>query len=734
MKIVSSILCIILSFSLSAQEVPNVCTGIPLSLSKIHNKQIDVLGEGSEDVASYESNPGSKNVLYLDFDGEYIAEKSFWSSSPINADPATYFNATDKLLICKRVAVDFDPFDVNITANKAVFDAAIQKQQVVFTPTNYFRPGVGGVASIGTFNQGEVAWVFEKDVSLAAEAASHEIGHTLGLHHDGKGTSEYYYGHGDWAPIMGYSGLRTMSQWSKGEYPGATMLQNDLVIISWILPYKKDDYGSDRTNPSILHAKMTDALGNFSGEGLISTQTDKDVFMFGVAGGNINLNFGCDSTGDFNNLRIEASIYDVSWTKIWSKNTTNLNMNSIINLSAGMYYLVFDGVGYLTNIDGYSDYGSLGKYHFSGNISKYDATVVDLSIVSTEKLAELTCNKQLTAKVTVKNTGNTTINNYKVVVKDNYAVLNSLLINKPIIPGESVTHEVVVTPSYFMNWEYTATLENVMGDAQSENDIVTSNQTKYYHGEDVEFTFPLDQRSGLFNWTIEDGNGKELISKTYFEPITNTTETHVFCLPKDSCFKAIVNDPFRLEWCSKELINHYKIFESDYAWQIGDTAVGYLNGEEALFLVNTLGFVGYMITQAIHMEPEKFTLLKCTPPLVTAFTFTNKTSGNNFFEGNYIEGKTLYEQEICASDIITNVQKIESELDAVIYPNPADGQIQFKSSAIIERVEIYNTMGQLVLQERSPLSINVSQLSTGLYLVKMLSVNAHTAQRLLISR
>lgn len=33
-----------------------------------------------------------------------------------------------------------------------------------------------------------------------AEAASHEVGHRLGLHHDGPG---YYPGHGNWAPIMG---------------------------------------------------------------------------------------------------------------------------------------------------------------------------------------------------------------------------------------------------------------------------------------------------------------------------------------------------------------------------------------------------------------------------------------------------------------------------------------------------------------------------------------------------
>ncbi len=36
-----------------------------------------------------------------------------------------------------------------------------------------------------------------------ADAASHEAGHSFGLHHDGTSTSGYYSGQGIWAPIMG---------------------------------------------------------------------------------------------------------------------------------------------------------------------------------------------------------------------------------------------------------------------------------------------------------------------------------------------------------------------------------------------------------------------------------------------------------------------------------------------------------------------------------------------------
>lgn len=55
-----------------------------------------------------------------------------------------------------------------------------------------------------------------------AEAVSHEVGHTLGLSHDGqkaggtvlKGTA-YYEGQGNYAPVMGASYNKPVTQWSK---------------------------------------------------------------------------------------------------------------------------------------------------------------------------------------------------------------------------------------------------------------------------------------------------------------------------------------------------------------------------------------------------------------------------------------------------------------------------------------------------------------------------------------
>jgi serralysin len=86
----------------------------------------------------------------------------------------------------------------------------------------YSKSGAGGVAYLNSFNNTSLqpTFVFSKNLGngfpkYVWEAVSHEVGHTLGLNHDGSTTVGYYEGHGDWAPIMGVGYYRPISQWSK---------------------------------------------------------------------------------------------------------------------------------------------------------------------------------------------------------------------------------------------------------------------------------------------------------------------------------------------------------------------------------------------------------------------------------------------------------------------------------------------------------------------------------------
>ena len=145
---------------------------------------------------------------------------------------------------------DYRPFNLNVTTERSVYDAypVNRKTMIIFTPDNEWYGAAGGVAYVDIFGSSsydEPGWVFVDKLlynntpyaPYAAEAGSHESGHVLGLHHDGTSTVEYYEGHGSgttsWAPIMGASYQKTVTHWSKGEYPGANnTTEDDLAIIA----------------------------------------------------------------------------------------------------------------------------------------------------------------------------------------------------------------------------------------------------------------------------------------------------------------------------------------------------------------------------------------------------------------------------------------------------------------------------------------------------------------------
>ena len=90
---------------------------------------------------------------------------------------------------------------------------------------------------------------------------SHEVGHTLGLSHDGvTGGPEYYEGHNGWASIMGVGYYQELTQWSSGQYSGASNTQDDLAIITGNngFGYRSDDYGSSLSTASSLVLALPD--------------------------------------------------------------------------------------------------------------------------------------------------------------------------------------------------------------------------------------------------------------------------------------------------------------------------------------------------------------------------------------------------------------------------------------------------------------------------------------------
>jgi Metallo-peptidase family M12 len=347
------------------------------------------------------SKPGASKTIYLDFDG-HTASGTAWSSSTIIApaydlsgNPAAFDNneLSNIISIWNRVSEDYMPFDVDVTTESPSADALLRTSasdisygvRVVITKTGIISCTCSGLAYVGVVSMVNNAayqpvWIFQQSLAnnekYIAESVAHETGHTLGLFHDGQNTggavTSYYEGHGTgttgWAPIMGASYYKNITQFSNGVYPGANNQQDDVAVLAsnGILP-RTDMVGNTFATASYFTNIETGATVNVQTSGVIETSSDADMYMVNAAGGVVNLTVSPAATGP--NLDIKLTLYKSDGT-IVTTNAPEAELSAAINTSlpAGTYFLAVSGSahGQSGSDYGYPTHGSLGQYQITG--------------------------------------------------------------------------------------------------------------------------------------------------------------------------------------------------------------------------------------------------------------------------------------------------------------------------------------------------------------------------------
>ncbi len=328
------------------------------------------------------SFPSAQATIFLDFDGHRVIHPFWNGGQPLNCAPASLSN-TQIVEIFNRVSEDFRPFNVNITTDSTEYINAPlnMRVRIIVTPTSSWYTGVGGISYIGSFTWGDdtPGFVFSDRLSnntkYIAECCTHESGHTIGLSHQssynqncqliepystGSGTGET-----SWAPVMGNSYYRNMTGWNDGPTPyGCSLTQDNLTIITTQngFGYREDDHADEFNENATWVAELS-----FSEDGIISTNTDKDVFAYNLTSDRwVHFEakpFGLNNSSDGANLDIKIEIYNSNHQLINTYNPLNrLDVSIDTMLNAGLYFLAVSGGGN-NNI---SNYGSLGSYKITG--------------------------------------------------------------------------------------------------------------------------------------------------------------------------------------------------------------------------------------------------------------------------------------------------------------------------------------------------------------------------------
>jgi hypothetical protein len=350
------------------------------------------------------SRPTATRKIYLDFTG-HTTTGTQWNNPPpsglgkttfttppfsLDANTAAFSNAEHAAIqyVWRSIAEDFAQFDVDVTTEdpgaeglkRASTEDLNYGMRVVFGPDQN-ATGSGGQGYIGSFNgirtsaQTDVPCFVYASTSAGskfmAEAGAHEVGHTVGLYHDGVsavGTTakvEYFPGHGtgatSWAPIMGNSYSKVVTHWSKGEYTNANNTQDDFTVMSSYIPLTADDHGGTMATARVVTGTT------ITGGGLINNANDID--MFKITAGSGMLVITPKGVLISPNLRLQVKVlksdgtvlntYDAVGTAgMMAPNPITYNVTE-----EGTYYIQLDGIASGTGVtDGYSDYASGGIY------------------------------------------------------------------------------------------------------------------------------------------------------------------------------------------------------------------------------------------------------------------------------------------------------------------------------------------------------------------------------------
>lgn len=650
-------------------------------------------------VYKLESKPQAPNCIYLDFDGENVGQMG-WSQ--YSGSVVTISDAMVKK-IWEAVAMDYLTFDVNVTTSLAVFNSYPATKRVMQVYMDYGSPGWLGIAYLNSFGGKPCLVQVGQNPSdfdtYLFRTPSHELGHTMGLKHDGNTAGvDYYGGHGEYVPIMG-TGSRVFSLWCKGEYAGANNTEDDISIITSKLGSRLDDntltrYISYAANGSILNADNT---------GIIEKSSDIDEWVFSVtASGNVNITV--DPILKFTDLDVELLVEDQNGNQIALINpvgSRSANFNQTLN--AGNYKLKIRAGSELTPSTGWSTYAVFGYYEIYGSVEKPKFPDVDLKVMpltSSVSLCNPTNDYSLALQVQNKGTQNLAAIDLKVYVDG--SLTNTFNQNTLLAAGATNNYTLTLA---LPAGNHSLAVEAV--DPQNQELDLSNNTKGFQYNLKVGEKYNFSTNYALYNkntltWSIKNTATNVSVSNSdaVKSQVANVVNQEV-CLDLNSCFE------FSMSGSIKNCNSSYPQWSAGTTY-VGGNRVNYNNAtyEAKWWTQNPTTSGDWKWIEDCDQGASFFRLYNADYQ-DTLVKFTNST---------YVP---VYTQSFCSS-VSTSSPVLSSE-HVILYPNPAHDQITLQNIEVNQNVKLFNSVGQLIQVfpvNASTYVVDVSGLSEGIYFIQ----------------
>lgn len=641
-----------------------------------------------------ESKPGSAYVLYLDFDGENISGMgyNFWNM--------TNTNATDNQIrtVWEVVAADFAAFDLNVTTNRAIFDATdtLNKGWCVFG--NNSIGGAAGLSFVGIFGTGKASVVSTGAAGLGTDCgsvASHELGHLFGLSHDGQiwpsPSVEYYGGNSDWSPIMGTFYGKSYVTWSKGEYTDASKKEDDIAIIASNCAFRADDNIS--ANALILGAG--DSINWQENSGFVETVNDVDTFTFEMtAQGNIHLLVGTATI--YTNLDVEAKLLNSAFTVLTTSNKSHSREAEFTqNLPAGKYYLLIKGGSEPAY---FSNYSSYGYYEITGTIENYKKADYDVVV---SKISGMTnfCGDNVSADIELKNVGNQNINGGVVKVYVDTVLDTTINVNSIAAQGTVSFNGIkfYTTGTHQIKVEYLAA-PGIVEQSTKNNSMLKD----YNLSSGLELNFATDLLSYTNNstlkWNIKNQNNTTVLSSSDMPAIDEvTTKKQKFCLAP-GCYNFELSGNFNL--CS----SNYNAYVNGTTYWGGDIVAYQGKVYKAKWWTQKLPTTGDWENIGTCNQGPYFAEMKNIDENAMIYTTTSA------------QFASTVTQSFCVNNITSTAEIQNSEI--VVYPNPAINMITIESNMANTLLRVYDLNGKQIFATKMNEGnhiVDVSSWTQGIY-------------------